>query len=134
MHFLRKIFGKKKTVKRANITGFSGSGNSAMVYDRATKEWIYLYLLNVDCGCGHVYSASEMGEEGIREVAYMNNHRFMNGDEITQSRDYSMGGYGGSSESRHFESSSSDSYSGGDYGSNSSDYSSSSSGYSSSCD
>ncbi|EMC8696578.1 TPA: hypothetical protein NIK58_000545 [Vibrio cholerae] len=74
MHLLRRIFGKRKTVKRRHITQFSGSGNSAMIYDSSQREWVYLYLLNIDYGCGHVLPASSWDESELRKIALSNSN------------------------------------------------------------
>ncbi|HGE6046432.1 TPA: hypothetical protein ACGGS3_000647 [Vibrio cholerae] len=74
MHLLRRIFGKRKTVKRRHITQFRGSGNSAMIYDSSQIEWVYLYLLNIDYGCGHVLPASSWDESELRKIALSNSN------------------------------------------------------------
>lgn len=74
MHLLRRIFGKRKTVKRRHITQFRDSGNSAMIYDSSQREWVYLYLLNIDYGCGHVLPASSWDESELRKIALSNSN------------------------------------------------------------
>lgn len=74
MHLLRRIFGKRKTVKRRHITQFRGSGNSAMIYDSSQREWVYLYLLNIDCGLGPDLPASLFNESELRKIALSNSN------------------------------------------------------------
>ena len=74
MHLLRRIFGKRKTVKRRHITQFRGSGNSAMIYDSSQREWVYLYFLNIDYGCGRVLPASSWDESELRKIALSNSN------------------------------------------------------------
>ncbi|ENM3784678.1 hypothetical protein V9N53_001969 [Vibrio cholerae] len=113
MHLLRRIFGKRKTVKRRHITQFRGSGNSAMIYDSSQREWVYLYLLNIDYGCGHVLPASSWDESELRKIALSNSNSTHYSDleltrtEPTQSN-ATDGDYYRATES--FDGSSSDSY------------------------
>ncbi|HAS4952635.1 TPA: hypothetical protein I7D81_002222 [Vibrio cholerae] len=74
MHLLRRIFGKRKTVKRRHITQFRGSGNSAMIYDSSQREWVYLYLLNIDYGLGPDVPASLFNESELRKIALSNSN------------------------------------------------------------
>ncbi len=74
MHLLRRIFGKRKTVKLRHITQFRGSGNSAMIYDSSQREWVYLYLLNIDYGLGPDLPASLFNESELRKIAMSNSN------------------------------------------------------------
>ncbi|MDY7585914.1 hypothetical protein [Vibrio cholerae] len=113
MHLLRRIFGKRKTVKRRHITQFSGSGNSAMIYDSSQREWVYLYLLNIDYGLGPDVPASWFNESELRKIALSNSNATHYSDpeltrtELTKSN-ATDGDYYRATES--FDGSSSDSY------------------------
>ncbi|MGL4615936.1 MAG: hypothetical protein ACRCVV_19020 [Shewanella sp.] len=116
MHLLRRIFGKRKTVKRRHITQFRGSGNSAMIYDSSQRDWVYLYLLNIDYGCGRVLPASswdEWDESEPRKIVLSNSNATHYSDlDLTRNEptksNATDGDYYRSTESR--DSSSNDSY------------------------
>lgn len=84
-----------------------------MIYDSSQREWVYLYLLNIDCGCGHVLPASSWDESELRKIALSNSNATHYSDldltrfEPTKSN-ATDGDYYRSTESR--DSSSNDSY------------------------